>query len=117
MSSREIAARFDEIAAFADIGRFMDQPVKTYSSGMRVRLAFAVQVQVRPEVLIIDEALTVGDNLFQKRCHERLRMLREAGTTLLFVSHQQEIIRTLTIRCVLLHSGRVRAMARPARCR
>lgn len=113
MSSRELAARFDEIAAFADIGRFMDQPVKTYSSGMRVRLAFAVQVQVRPEVLIIDEALTVGDNLFQKRCHERLRMLREAGTTLLFVSHQQEIIRTLTSRCVLLHSGRVRAMGSP----
>lgn len=113
MSRRDIDERFDEIAAFADIGRFLDQPVKTYSSGMRVRLAFAVQVQVRPEVLIIDEALTVGDNLFQKRCHERLRLLREAGTTLLFVSHQQEIIRTLTSRCVLLHAGTMRAVGAP----
>lgn len=113
LGRREIEGRFDEIAAFADIGRFLDQPVKTYSSGMKVRLAFAVQIQVRPEVLIIDEALSVGDNLFQKRCHERLRTLRESGTTLLFVSHQQEIIRTLTSRCVLLHQGRVRAVGTP----
>lgn len=113
MTRREIDEKFDEIAAFADIGRFLEQPVKTYSTGMRVRLAFAVQVQVRPEVLIIDEALTVGDNLFQKRCHERLRLLREAGTTLLFVSHQQEIIRTLTSRCVLLHAGAMRAVGAP----
>ncbi|MCA9288688.1 MAG: ABC transporter ATP-binding protein, partial [Phycisphaerales bacterium] len=113
LTRRETDEKFEEIAAFADIGRFLDQPVKTYSTGMRVRLAFAVQVQVRPEVLIIDEALTVGDNLFQKRCHERLRVLREGGTTLLFVSHQQEIIRTLTSRCVLLHQGRLRAMGSP----
>lgn len=114
MSRREMLDRFDAIAGFADIGRFMDQPVKTYSSGMRIRLAFSVQVQLEPEVLIIDEALSVGDNLFQKRCQQRLQRLAEGGTTLLFVSHSQETIRTLTTRALLLHHGRARAVGDPA---
>lgn len=109
LSRREIDDRFDAIAGFADIGPFLDQPVKTYSSGMLVRLAFAVQVQLSPDVLIVDEALAVGDALFQKRCYQRLDELRTAGTTLLFVSHSQETVRSLCDRAVLLDGGRVRA--------
>lgn len=109
LSRREVDDRFDAIAGFADIGEFIDQPVKTYSSGMLVRLAFAVQVQVEPDILIIDEALAVGDALFQKRCFQRLEELRDRGVTLLFVSHDQESVRTLTSRALLLHEGRVRA--------
>jgi len=107
LSAEEIDARFDEIAAFADIGQFIEQPVKTYSSGMLVRLAFAVQVCVEPDILIVDEALAVGDALFQKRCFERMEKLTSNGTTLLFVSHDQESVRTLTSRAVLLRQGEV----------
>lgn len=106
LSTREISEKFDDIAAFADIGPHLDQPVKTYSSGMLVRLAFALQVQVEPDILIIDEALAVGDWLFQKRCFQRLEKLTSQGTTLLFVSHDQESVRTLTTRALLLHQGR-----------
>ncbi len=114
LKRRDVEARFDDIAAFADIGDFLDQPVKTYSSGMKVRLAFSVQIQLDPEILVIDEALAVGDNLFQKRCHQRLRRLREnSGVTLVFVSHQQEVIRTVTTRAVLLHEGAIRAVGQP----
>lgn len=105
LSRDEIDARFDAIAAFADIGEHLDQPVKTYSSGMLVRLAFAVQVQVSPDILIVDEALAVGDALFQKRCFQRIEKLVSDGTSLLFVSHDQESIRTLTNRCLLLNHG------------
>jgi len=109
LSRREIDDRFDAIAGFADIGDFLDQPVKTYSSGMLVRLAFAVQVQLEPDVLIVDEALAVGDALFQKRCFRRLEELRSSGVTLLFVSHDLETVRTLTSRAVMLHRGSVHA--------
>jgi lipopolysaccharide transport system ATP-binding protein len=102
----EIEEKFDAIAAFADIGQYLEQPVKTYSSGMLVRLAFAVQVQVEPDILIIDEALAVGDALFQKRCLQRIAKLVDDGTTLLFVSHDQENVRTLTSRALLLDKGR-----------
>lgn len=104
-SRAEIDDRFDRIASFADIGDFLDQPVKTYSSGMVVRLAFAVQVQVEPDILIVDEALAVGDLLFQKRCFQRIRELRDRGCTILFVSHDLESIRTLTDRAMFLKSG------------
>jgi lipopolysaccharide transport system ATP-binding protein len=106
LSRDEIDTRFDDIAAFADIGDYLDQPVKTYSSGMLVRLAFAVQVQVEPDILIVDEALAVGDALFQKRCFQRLEQLLANGLTLLFVSHDQESIRSLTRRALLLRAGR-----------
>ncbi|MFK2904157.1 ABC transporter ATP-binding protein [Dyella ginsengisoli] len=106
-SSEEIDEKFDSIAAFADIGDHLDQPVKTYSSGMLVRLAFAVQVQAEPDILIIDEALAVGDALFQKRCFQRIDQLVSRGTSLLFVSHDQESVRTLTKRAVLLNRGNV----------
>ena len=105
----QIDAKFDSIAGFADIGSHLDQPVKTYSSGMMLRLAFAVQVQVEPDILIIDEALAVGDALFQKRCFQQIEKLLSNGTTLLFVSHDQESVRTLTNRAVLLTKGIVTA--------
>lgn len=109
LSRREVDARFDAIASFADIGTQMDQPVKTFSSGMLLRLAFAVQVQVEPDILIVDEALAVGDALFQKRCFQRIEKLVADGTTLLFVSHEQENVRTLTSRALLLDRGKVGA--------
>jgi lipopolysaccharide transport system ATP-binding protein len=109
LSRAEVEARFDAIASFADIGTQMDQPVKTFSSGMLLRLAFAVQVQVEPDILIVDEALAVGDALFQKRCFQRIEKLVADGTTLLFVSHEQENVRTLTSRALLLDRGKVGA--------
>lgn len=105
-SKAEVDAKFAAIVEFADIDEFIDQPVKTYSSGMMVRLAFAVQVQVEPDVLIVDEALAVGDALFQKRCYQRLDELRSKGVTLLFVSHDQESVRTLCDRAILLDHGK-----------
>lgn len=105
LSLQQVERKFDAIAAFADIGGHLDQPVRTYSSGMLVRLAFAVQVQVEPDILIIDEALAVGDALFQKRCFQKIEKLVSDGTTLLFVSHDQESVRTLTSRALLLSRG------------
>jgi lipopolysaccharide transport system ATP-binding protein len=109
LSRAQIDERFDAIASFADIGDHLEQPVKTYSSGMLVRLAFAVQVQIEPDILIIDEALAVGDALFQKRCFQRIEQLISHGTTLLFVSHDQESVRTITNRALLLNEGRSKA--------
>lgn len=109
LDREQIDEKFDFIAAFADIGSHLEQPVKTYSSGMLVRLAFAVQVQVEPDILIIDEALAVGDALFQKRCFQRIEKLVSNGTALLFVSHDQESVRTLTHRALLLNRGAVSA--------
>ena len=87
LSKEEIDACFDDIAAFADIGDFIEQPVKTYSSGMMVRLAFAVQATIEPDILIVDEALAVGDEKFQRKCFARLEALKARGTSILFVSH------------------------------
>lgn len=104
----QIDQRFDAIAAFADIGEHLDQPVKSYSSGMVVRLAIAVQTQVDPDILIVDEALAVGDALFQKRCYRQIERLLNNGCTLLFVSHDQEIVRSLTTRAIFLNGGMVK---------
>lgn len=106
LSKKEIDNKFDAIAGFADIGTHLEQPVKTYSSGMMVRLAFAVQVQLEPDILIVDEALAVGDALFQKRCFRQIEKLTSNGVTLLFVSHDQESVRTLTNKSVLLDRGK-----------
>lgn len=110
LSRAEIEQRFDNIAGFADIGPYLEEPVKTYSSGMVVRLAFAVQVQLSPDILIVDEALAVGDSLFQKRCFQKMEQLISNGTTLIFVSHDIESVRTLTSRALLLDGGRPRAL-------
>jgi lipopolysaccharide transport system ATP-binding protein len=105
LSKDEIDARFDQIADFADIGEHIERPVKTYSSGMLVRLAFAVQAQVEPDILIVDEALAVGDAKFQARCFERLKQLKEGGTSILFVTHSTEQIVMHCTRAVLLDYG------------
>ncbi|MFL1558111.1 ABC transporter ATP-binding protein [Pseudomonas sp. O11] len=103
----EVNDRFDAIASFADIGEFLDQPVKAYSSGMAVRLAFAVQAQVDPEILVVDEALSVGDARFQAKCFERLRQLKENGTSILLVTHSSEQVVTHCSSAILLEQSRV----------
>ena len=105
-SRSEIDARFDQVAGFADIGDFIEQPVKTYSSGMMVRLAFALQTAIEPEIFIVDEALSVGDFFFQQKCFKRIAELRANGTTLLFVSHDMGSVRDLCHRALYLKGGR-----------
>lgn len=107
LAKDEIDVRFDKIVEFADIGEFIEQPVKAYSSGMMLRLAFAVQAQVDPDILIVDEALAVGDAKFQARCFERLKQLKERGTSILLVTHSTEQIVTHCSRAVLLDHGLV----------
>jgi len=115
LSRREIDACFDAIVAFADIGDFIDQPVKTYSSGMVVRLAFAVQAQTSPDILIVDEALAVGDAKFQAKCFARLRDLKEQGTSILLVTHSSEQVVTHCSRAILLDQGRMLDLGEPRR--
>lgn len=105
--------RFDEIAAFADIGEFIDQPVRTYSSGMYVRLAFAAAIHADPDILVVDEALAVGDAAFQAKCFGRLSGLREANVTVLFVSHDLTTVTSLCDRAILLESAGLRAIGGP----
>ncbi len=105
LSDREIRARFDEITEFADIGDFIHQPVRTYSSGMVMRLAFAISVCVEPQVLIVDEALAVGDNYFVNKCFHRLNELKARGVTILFVSHSGATVTSLCSRALLLDRG------------
>lgn len=107
LSPHEMAELFDQIAAFADIGKFIDQPVKLYSSGMAVRLAFAVQVFVPKEILIVDEALSVGDEAFQRKCMRKLDEFQEQGGTLFMVSHNAQTIVRQCNRCLFLHNGSV----------
>ena len=106
LGNEEIDTRFDEIAAFADIGDFIERPVKTYSSGMMVRLAFAVAIHVDPEILVVDEALSVGDAYFQAKCAQRIRSIISKGVTVLFVSHDTASVKSLCSRAILLDSGR-----------
>ena len=108
-SREQTEARYQEILDFADIGDFIDQPVKTYSSGMLVRLAFAVQVMLDPDVLIVDEALAVGDIFFQQKCFARLKKLTSQGTTILFVSHDIALVKSLCSRAVYLKEGKLAA--------
>jgi lipopolysaccharide transport system ATP-binding protein len=105
LTKDEIGRRFDEIASFADIGDFIDQPVKVYSTGMFVRLAFAVQAMVDPDILIVDEALSVGDEKFQRKCFARIEQLRRNGTSILFVSHAASTVLELCDRALLLDQG------------
>jgi lipopolysaccharide transport system ATP-binding protein len=105
LSQREMEKRFDDIARFADIGDFIDQPVKTYSSGMVVRLAFAVQSAVDPQLLIVDEALAVGDIFFQQKCAARMRELQENGTTIVLVSHDLGSVQHFCQRTMVFQRG------------
>lgn len=113
LTTEEIDASLDRILAFADIGAFIEQPVRNYSSGMAVRLAFAVQAQVNPQLLIVDEALSVGDAKFQAKCFARLKQLREDGASILFVSHSADQIVQHCDRALLIDAGTVRMTDRP----
>ena len=107
MSRREIDRKFDEIVAFSGVERFLDTPVKHYSSGMHVRLAFSVAAHLEPEILIIDEVLAVGDAEFQKKCLGKMNEITGGGRTVLFVSHNQDAVARLCQRAILLESGRL----------
>jgi lipopolysaccharide transport system ATP-binding protein len=105
MSKDEIRRKFDEIVAFAEVENFLDTPVKRYSSGMYVRLAFAVAAHLEPEILIVDEVLTVGDAAFQKKCLGKMKDVAAHGRTILFVSHNMAAIQNLCDKCVYLKNG------------
>jgi lipopolysaccharide transport system ATP-binding protein len=109
MRRREIKAKFDEIVAFAEVERFIDTPVKRYSSGMYVRLAFAVAAHLEPDILIVDEVLAVGDQSFQRKCLGKMGEVSSEGRTVLFVSHNMAAIRSLTPRAIWLDHGRIAA--------
>ncbi len=113
LSQEEIQARFDSIAAFSDIGDFIEQPIKTYSSGMVVRLAFAVAINVDPQILVVDEALSVGDELFQRKCFSRIEAIRNRGSTILFVSHSAATVVELCDRAMLIDAGEKLAIGVP----
>jgi lipopolysaccharide transport system ATP-binding protein len=108
MKRREISRKFDEIVAFAEIDRFLDTPVKHYSSGMYMRLAFAVAAHLEPEILLVDEVLAVGDAAFQKKCLGKMGEVAKEGRTVLFVSHNMAAVESLCSRVVWLDSGRVK---------
>ena len=113
LSQRETEARLDDILAFAEIGDYVYQPVKTYSSGMAVRLAFAVQANIDPDILIVDEALAVGDELFQKKCYSRLSRLKESGTSIILVTHSCAQIIQHCDQALLLHKGNPQLLGKP----
>lgn len=113
-SHRETERLLPKIERFAEIGQFIRQPVKTYSSGMYVRLAFAIAASVEPDILVIDEALAVGDAVFQHRCVRRIKELHDLGCTILFVSHDTAAVRALCDRAILLNAGRLIAEGDPA---
>lgn len=109
----EIAALLPEIEAFAEIGDYIDQPVRVFSSGMQMRLAFSVATAMRPDVLIVDEALSVGDAYFSSKSFDRIRAFRQAGTTLLLVSHDKQVIQSICDRAILLDAGRIAREGEP----
>jgi len=107
MTKREIDRKFDEIVGFSGVERFLDTPIKRYSSGMKVRLAFAVAAHLEPEILIIDEVLAVGDAEFQKRCMGKMQDVAQGGRTVLFVSHSMAAIKSLCNKGLVMEAGRV----------
>src|SRR5581483_4810209 len=110
LSAKEMDRRFADIESFAEIGEFIHQPVKTYSSGMTVRLAFAVAIHLDPEILLVDEALSVGDVYFRQRCMRKVHELRARGVTILFVSHSTGDVKAIGDRAMWLNHGRIEAI-------
>lgn len=111
-SKKFIEQVFDEIIDFAELHDFVDTPLKNFSSGMNARLGFAVATISKPDILIVDEVLAVGDKAFQEKCHKRMENLLSGGTTLLFVSHSAEQIRQLCNNAVYLHQGKIKAVGK-----
>lgn len=108
LSHRQIKERFEQIVAFAELERFMDQKVKNYSTGMQMRLAFAITAHVDADILLVDEALAVGDESFQKKCLEKMGGLKNYGKTIMLVSHDQKLISEFARRMIILQAGRIR---------
>jgi lipopolysaccharide transport system ATP-binding protein len=109
MSKREIARKFEEIVAFAEVKKFIDTPVKHYSTGMQTRLAFAVAAHLEPEILLVDEVLAVGDSAFQKKCLAKMGQVSREGRTILFVSHNMAAVKTLCSKAILINDGSIEA--------
>lgn len=107
---REIAERLPKVEAFAEVGEFIDRPVKTYSTGMMVRIAFASAIEVNPDILIVDEALSVGDAVFQHRCIRRIKQFQDEGKTVVFVSHDIPAVKSICSEAVFLHGGEIKAL-------
>lgn len=106
LKRKEIAEKFDDIVKFSELQEFIDEPVKHYSSGMYLRLAYAVAIHTEPQILLIDEILTVGDESFQKKCLDRVRQLQKKGVTIIIISHDREVIKNFTTRTLLLNHGK-----------
>ena len=113
MSNKEISESLSDIVSFAEIGQYIDQPVRVYSSGMQMRLAFSVATAIRPDILIVDEALSVGDAYFQHKCFERIKDFSKSGTTLLLVSHDKQAIQGICDRAILLEEGYIAMVGLP----
>ena len=109
MRRREITKRLDAIISFAELEPFIDAPIRTYSSGMVMRLGFSVAIQVDPDILLVDEVLAVGDESFQKKCYAKVRELQGLGRTIVFVSHDLDAVREVATRAIWLDSGEIRA--------
>lgn len=112
ISQEEMEERIDRIAEFAEVGDFFDQPLKTYSSGMAVRLAFSTAISVDPDVLLVDEALAVGDERFIKKCHYKIKELQNAGKTILFVTHSSKLVEQYCQQAVLINGGQVQSIGK-----
>ena len=108
LTRSELTDRFDEIVEFAGIGRFLDEPLRTYSSGMAARVGFAVAIHVRPEILVLDEVMSVGDAKFQAKCRTKIDELADGGATLLFVSHAMESVESMCERAVWISEGEIK---------
>jgi lipopolysaccharide transport system ATP-binding protein len=113
LTRREVAARFDSIVDFAELEAFIDSPIRTYSTGMQMRLGFAIAVHAEPEILLIDEILSVGDHSFQRKCFERIARFKSAGCTIIFVSHETEVVREICDEALWLNGGRLISHGRP----
>ncbi len=109
LTRRQVQERFDDIVAFAEFEEFIDSPTRTYSNGMRMRLAFAVATHIEPEILLIDEVLAVGDRAFQQKCLDRIEQFKNEGCTILLVSHEMALIEKLCDEVILLNAGRITA--------
>lgn len=103
----EIKEKLNDIIDFSELGEYIDQPIRTYSSGMKARLGFAISVNVNPDILVIDEALSVGDAQFKKKCKAKINEIREMGTTILFVSHSAKSIKGFCTSCIMLEKGKI----------
>jgi lipopolysaccharide transport system ATP-binding protein len=115
LTRREVLERVDEIIAFSELGEFIDAPLRTYSTGMVSRLGFSVAVHLEPNILLVDEALAVGDHSFRQKCLRRMQQFRQRGTTMVFVSHEMESLAEMSDRVALIEGGRLVDIGEPAR--